>query len=303
MFSTYKNVAMDPMMQEKQRYTPLDSVINSMRSPMVFGSDLGATMKPAYVPCYTSNIKPAHVSSFGNEHALGLGYPFTNASAQFGGYPTGLGVPSTSMPAYCSIPTSTSLPAYGSIPTSTTLPAYCSIPASTALPAHCGISSPLRSARQVYGIPSAPGEFQRADWVNQCHFESDPLKTNILKGLTMDRFKELKADTWIDDSLTLLRGIRQTDKIWNSLASGENVASHLVARAIQLDRCVDARMADFIEKILDHRRRNSEKVDLSEHLLTGRDYYLAPNALCQKMGSIAEDVFSQEFKSMVDLTV
>jgi len=72
--------------------------------------------------------------------------------------------------------------------------------------------------------------------------------------------------------LDLLKGQRSTDQIWNLLASGVNVEPSVVTQAIRIDRTVDFKVAEIIENICNYRRRNSEAIHLSEHLLSGKVY-------------------------------
>ena len=46
----------------------------------------------------------------------------------------------------------------------------------------------------------------------------------------------------------------------------------IVAHAIRTDRFVDQKVAEIIQNICNYRRRNSEGVHLSEHLLSGKVY-------------------------------
>ena len=94
----------------------------------------------------------------------------------------------------------------------------------------------------------------------------------ILQGLLVDKMEGLRASNWVEDALDLLKGQRSTDQIWNLLASGVNVDPSVVAQAIRIDRTVDSKVAEFIQNICNYRRRNSEAVHLSEHLLSGKVY-------------------------------
>jgi hypothetical protein len=94
----------------------------------------------------------------------------------------------------------------------------------------------------------------------------------ILHGLLLDRLESLRAANCVDDVLSLLKGQRSTDQIWNLLASGVAVDPMVVAQAIKLDRTVDIKVAEIIQNICHYRRKNSESVRLSEDFISGKVY-------------------------------
>jgi hypothetical protein len=115
-----------------------------------------------------------------------------------------------------------------------------------------------------YPLKSATGE-----WIYQ---QPTAQSEKVLHGLLLDRLEGLRASNFVEDALNLLKGQRSTDQVWKLLASGVNVDPSIVAQAIKVDRTVDFKVAELVQNTCDYRRRNSEAVHLSEHLMSGKVY-------------------------------
>jgi len=124
-----------------------------------------------------------------------------------------------------------------------------------------------------YGILSGATDCPLRTTSGQLAYQQPTAQSEkILHGLLLDKLEGLRATNWVEDALDLLKGQRSTDHIWNLLASGVAVDPMIVAQAIKVDRTVDFKVAEVIQNICNYRRRNSEAVHLSEHLMSGKVY-------------------------------
>jgi hypothetical protein len=128
--------------------------------------------------------------------------------------------------------------------------------------------------------------------------EATPFKT-LANALALDRFHDLEAHTGIDDALELLKNARQTDMVYQAIVKGVPMPLETIAKAIQMDRTVDVRIAHLIQNILNYRRRNSEGNHLLEHLLNGQVYQGADtNSFSASIRNACLDVVKRELEQL-----
>ena len=159
---------------------------------------------------------------------------------------------------------------------------------------------PFESANLGKTVPLSAGKWELEPF-DRTVFSSN-VKT-VANGLALDRFKDLRVHSGIDDALDLLKQVRQTDKVFNAIVSGAHVNPETIAKAIQLDRTVDVRVANLIQNMLNYRRRNSEGNHILEHLLNGRTYQGPDvNPFSIQIRDVCLDVVKREIEQLYALS-